>query len=89
MSTNPIDEWSGAVADAPSCHCLCFAAHPEQAICDVEAPRALLSMATAGSALADEGVRQILMCKPCAEAVVAVHPRAAGMVVLEVRTEGA
>lgn len=65
-----------------TCHCLCFAVHPDRGICDVDAPRALLSMDTAGSMLGDQGVRDIVMCKPCAEAAAAVNPRALGLVVL-------
>ena len=88
MTGAPIGgEWSGAIADAPSCHCLCAAAHPGVGICDLEAPRALLQMETAGSALGDEGIRDNLVCKPCAEATLAVHPRARGMVVLEAQTQ--
>lgn len=78
-------EWSGAIADAPSCHCLCAAVHPERGICDLEAPRAILSL---HDGTPDEAVHQILMCKPCAEAALAVHPRARDAVVLEVRSHG-
>lgn len=65
-----------------TCNCLCFAVHPERGICDADAPRVLLSMDTAGSALGDQGVRGIVMCRPCAEAAAAMNPRAVGVVVL-------
>ena len=81
--TDPIgDDWSGAIIDAPNCNCLCFAVHAEKGICDLDAPRALLSMDTAGSMLGDRGVREIVTCQPCAEAGAASHPRARGYVVL-------
>lgn len=82
MTDTPIDEWSGAIIDMPSCNCLCFAVHPERGICDVESPRALLSMDTAGSMPGDQGVREIVTCKPCAEAAAATNPGARGVVVL-------
>ncbi len=69
-----------------SCCCLCAAVHPERGICDADAPDAILSMDTTGSALAEfePWVREkpIPMCLPCAEAGMAVHPRARSMVVL-------
>ena len=89
MDTTPIDEWSGAIFDMPTCHCLCIVAHPEQRVCDLEAPRAFLSMETAGSMLGDQGIREMPVCKPCGEAMMALHPRARGLVVLEAMTEEA
>lgn len=69
-----------------SCGCYCAALHPQKEICDVEAPEAIVSIDSDGSALAEfePWARDvpILMCQPCADAVVAAHPRAKTMVAL-------
>jgi len=76
-----IDEWDGSVLNMPGCNCLCTIAHPGKDICNIEAPRALLTMDVYGTLLG-KGTREVVMCAPCAEDGMASHPRARGIVVL-------
>lgn len=86
-----IGEWTGGLGDAPTCHCLCEAIHPGSVLCDLEAPRALVSMSTEGrsEAFGLHGRRDIIMCKPCGQATMVNHPRARDLVVLESREKAA
>lgn len=81
-----IGEWDGSVGDAPTCHCLCEAIHPRQALCNPETPRVFVSMDTEGTRRGP-GRYEMIMCKPCGEATMATHPRARDLVVLEAREE--
>lgn len=91
MTDDLFAPWSGALLDMPSCNCLCAALHPKRCVCDPGAPRAMVTMAVAGSLLAEFSNAEdhtSLMCLPCAEVVCANHPRARGMVALVAAEDG-
>jgi hypothetical protein len=83
------EQWAEEEAEPIICHCLCEAVHPRLWVCDYAAPRALLSLDTAGTRMEAEGRKEIVMCQPCGEAAMERHPRARDLVVFEVREKSA
>lgn len=71
------------------CRCMCAVIHPDRALCNGEAPSAMVSFDTTGMKHqpTEGNRREVVMCAPCAKATVRVHPRAADIVILEVRAK--